>query len=113
MSEITNITSFKNTDLLDADDRLMTVKGKSITEHNFKARFIGRDIDQTPQWIRVAKFSDTATGVFTIVNRWYNYGSDPLMIAYAFPSSQLNAAMYTRINVLVGSSPVFTKARIV
>ncbi len=74
---------------------------------------VNASLGEGAKWIRIAEFSGSAVGIISITNSWYYQVPQSLLIAFAVPGVISSVPVYTILNLLLGKTEVFNKARMV
>lgn len=74
---------------------------------------ISADLGQGQKWIRIATLTERCAGLIMLTNRWRYHNSTPILIAFSFGDNRYHADADFRAKLIVGSTYIFKKARIV
>ena len=74
---------------------------------------ISADLGQGQKWIRIATLTERCAGMIMLTNRWHYHNSTPILIAFSFGDNRFSADADFRVKLIIGSTYIFKKARIV
>ena len=74
---------------------------------------ISANLGQGQKWIRIATLTQRCAGLIMLTNIWYYHNSTPILIAFSFSDNRYSADADLRVKLIVGSTYIFKKARIV
>ena len=70
-------------------------------------------LGQGKKWIRIATLTDKCAGLIMLSNGWNVHNSTPILIAFSFGDNRYDADLDFRVKLIVGSTYVFKKARVI